>query len=218
MTAARLPFEQAENASGARMLFGAMPLTAQHSCRRLAFPLREIESGTRGGEVVMLAKDVMRKNVITVSPDMTLRQMQNLFIERRISGAPVVDAKGKLLGVISQTDLVREGRKSLADGVIPDFQRSLDAAVYYSAVRIKDAGSTKVSEMMTPAVLSADVATPIEEVAWVMLRKAIHRMFVLNRGRLAGIISSMDMLRAVVELAQAAKRRPAAGKKPRRPY
>ena len=166
----------------------------------------------------MLAKDVMRKSVITVSPDMTLRQMQNLFIERRISGAPVVDAKGRLLGLISQTDLVREGRKSSADDVIPDFQRSLDAAVYYSARRIKDAGSTQVSEMMTPAVLSADVSTPIEEVARVMLRKAIHRMFVLSRGRLAGIITSMDMMRAVVELAQAAKRRPAAGKKPRRPY
>lgn len=164
----------------------------------------------------MLAKDVMRKSVITVSPDMTLRQMQNLFIERRISGAPVVDAKGKLLGVISQTDLVREGRKSSSDDVIPSFHRSLDAAVYYSVDRIKDANSTKVEEMMTPAALSADVLTPIEDVAWVMLRKGIHRMLILSRGRLAGIISSMDMLRAVVELAQSAKRRPPEGKKPKR--
>lgn len=164
----------------------------------------------------MLAKDVMRKSVITVSPEMTLRQMQNLFIERRISGAPVVDAKGRLLGVISQTDLVRQGRKSTADDFIPDFHRSLDAAVYYSARRLKDAGAAKVEEMMTPAALSADALTPIEDVAWVMLRKGIHRIFVLSRGRLAGIITSMDMLRAVVELAQAAKRRPAEDKKPKR--
>ena len=153
----------------------------------------------------MQAKDVMRKPVVTVPENMTLRELATLFIERRISGAPVIDEKGRLLGVVSQTDIVRRDRERAAEVEVPSYYSEGDRAVYTSGFQVEDPDYTRVRDVMTPAVLSAAEDAPIEEVARFMLRKRIHRVVITRDGRLCGIISTMDMLRALLDALEGAK-------------
>ncbi len=162
-------------------------------------------SGVKEG--VMQAKDIMRRNPVTVSEGMTVRELARVFVERRISGAPVVDREGRLRGVISQTDLVRRDREMRPASELPAFYQPAEKVVDASGYQVEDPDYARVRDIMTPAVLAAEEETPIEEVARMMLRKRIHRIIITRRGRLVGIVTTMDMLRAL--LARAG-RRPAA--------
>ncbi|MBI5630026.1 MAG: CBS domain-containing protein [Elusimicrobia bacterium] len=155
----------------------------------------------------MYAADIMRRNVVTVAPEMTLTELAKLFIERKITGAPVVDSKGRLLGVISQTDLVRRDREEPQRAEIPSFHRHPDDAVGGPGYQIECPDSTAVSDVMTPTVLSADETAPVEDLARMMMRKRIHRVVITRGGRLVGIVSSMDMLRVVLDMSLRLKAR-----------
>ncbi|MBI3553396.1 MAG: CBS domain-containing protein [Elusimicrobia bacterium] len=156
----------------------------------------------------MKVKDIMRKNPITVTADMTVRELARVFIDNRISGAPVVDGDEALLGVVSQTDLVRRDREMMPSADIPSFYHNGEKETYGKGFQIEDPDFTRVQDVMTPAVLSADENAPVEEVARLMLSKHVHRIVVTRDGKLTGIVTSMDMLRALLTLA--AKARPAA--------
>lgn len=115
----------------------------------------------------MKARDIMRKRVLTVRPETTLRELICLLAARGVSGAPVVGPAGDLIGMVSRTDLA--------------LRRDSDAAV---------------TSVMTPWVISFEEDTELKEVARQMLAKRIHRVVVTREGRLCGIITSMDMMRA----------------------
>lgn len=119
----------------------------------------------------MKAQDIMRKKVLTVRPETNSRAVARLLAARGVSGAPVVGPEGDLIGVVSQTDLMRQA----------------------------DAGCT-VASVMTPWTVSFEEDTEIRELARQMLAKRIHRVVVTRKGRLCGIITSMDMLRAFLAL------------------
>lgn len=147
----------------------------------------------------MLAKDIMRKNVISASPKMTVREVARLFVDRRITGAPVIDSRGKLLGVVSQTDLVRHDREAPETSSVPRYHRDDDAAAWLSGgFHIEEPEFSLVENVMTPAALSADESTPVEALARRMLEKHIHRILITRGGKLCGIVTSMDMLRALL--------------------
>ena len=147
----------------------------------------------------MLAKQIMRRKVITVRPDDTVADMARLFLDRHITGAPVVGEGGQLLGVVSQTDLARRERASA--------RAEREAHAYYRRTEDHDAAMSvlpaaphfnHVIDIMTPAVLSADEATPALDLAKTMLRRRIHRILITRKGKLCGIVTSMDLLRAFV--------------------
>jgi len=143
---------------------------------------------------MLLAKDIMNRRVVTLSPGMTLRQAADVLILHKISGAPVVDGGGRLVGVISQTDLVRRSRAPHGEQ-IPAFYREEGRVVLAPALDSPE--DVPVSQVMTPAVLEADAATPVDRLARFMLRRRIHRVVIAKDGRLEGIVTSMDMLRAI---------------------
>ena len=134
----------------------------------------------------MLAKDIMRKNVVSVTPQMTLKQVASLFSRRNISGAPVVSTQGKLIGVISQTDMI--GQKPEASG------RQINA----NGVRRKKPNDLRVEQAMTPFGVSFEEDTSVRELARQMLAKRIHRVVITRGGEICGIVTSMDMLRALL--------------------
>ena len=142
----------------------------------------------------MLAKHIMRRRVVTVSPQMTLREVAALFLEKQITGAPVTSVDGRLIGVISQTDLVRSHREQPAG--LPSFYRPEETVIWGEGYQIQEAETAKVSDVMTPAILTADEDAPIDRVAELMLTRKVHRIVITRAGRLAGIITTMDMLRA----------------------
>jgi CBS domain-containing protein len=145
----------------------------------------------------MKARDVMTQPVLSVAPEAPLRAVAALMLERRISGVPVVDAAGRVVGIVSEGDFIRRpeietdlpGSRWLRFFSSPDEQ----ARDY-----IKTHGRTAADVMSTPAVTVAADA-PLASVARLMNSKGIKRLPVLEEGRLIGIVTRADLLRAVYE-------------------
>jgi CBS domain-containing protein len=161
----------------------------------------------------MLAKDIMRKKIITVGSWLTLPELAKILEENAITGAPVVDAAGLVLGVVSQTDLVRSRSESSAG--VPLFHRELDEPIAPLGLHFEEVDQCRVEEIMTPGAISFDEETPVEVLAGSMLERHIHRVLITRAGRLAGIVTTMDLLRALVVLSRRSER-PSRRKSPAR--
>jgi CBS domain-containing protein len=160
------------------------------------------------------AGDVMRRDVISVPETMDLRDLAKLFLERGITGAPVVDGDGALKGVISQTDLVYY-HLTRGDELV------LESSFYHHAkvegrpvprgFQFEDFNSGNVADVMTPIVHSVSEAASVDSVSRLMMRNHIHRVIVRRGNRLVGIISALDILAR----APKAKPKPRAKPKPK---
>jgi CBS domain-containing protein len=153
-----------------------------------------------------IASDVMTSDVLTVAEDLPVNRLVELLIDHSISGAPVIARDGTPIGVVSLTDLARNG--ALIDGT-PEaeahayYRQGLDRQVArgeMASLRVGAESSTTVRDIMTPVVFSVEVDTPVQEVADAMIRGRIHRVFVTRRGTMVGIISSMDLLPVVRDM------------------
>jgi CBS domain-containing protein len=171
------------------------------------------------------AKDLMRGEVATLAPDDTIETALALFEESGISGAPVV-ASGRLVGVLSLSDVsrtehLRGGRLKtqreyeLSEPAGEERTDELDPdEVFY----LKDdyspevLGRELVGDWMTNEVVSVSPEASLAEVCRVMVERKIHRVFVAERGRLQGVLSTFDVVR---HLARAGKSAPPAARGPR---
>jgi CBS domain-containing protein len=144
----------------------------------------------------MIAADIMEKDVVTVRDNQTLKELAQLFITRRISGAPVIDAAGRLVGVVSQTDLVRRDREAQPPHEAPAYHQDIDRWLGRQGFQVEAPDYAMVRDVMTPVVLSAAADTPVEDLARLMTSKRIHRLVIMSGERLAGIVTSMDVMRA----------------------
>jgi CBS domain-containing protein len=146
----------------------------------------------------MRAKDVMTTDVITVDPDTTVQALAALLAERGISGAPVLDSSGRLVGIVSEGDLLhrteigtarrhRERRRSWwLDHFASDLAREY----------IKSHGPT-VKDIMARDVVTVTEDTNLGEVATLLEAKRIKRVPVMREGRVVGIISRANLVRAL---------------------
>jgi CBS domain-containing protein len=144
----------------------------------------------------MQAKDIMTADVATVAPDTKVRDIAALLLDRHISAAPVVDGAGKLVGIVSEGDLMRRQDIGTAD------RRSwwLDLVMSpetRAADYVKTHGGT-ATDVMTAEVVAVEPETPIGTVAETLERKRIKRVPVVSAGKLVGIVSRADLLRALV--------------------
>ena len=150
------------------------------------------------GSVAMKASDVMTRTPVTTSPDAPLEDAVNLMLQTRVSGLPVVDAKGAVVGILTEGDLLRRvelGTARLRAGWLATFLAPGRAARGYVRTH-----GRKVSEVMTTDVVSASVDTPLSEIVALMETQQIKRLPVLQKGRLIGIVSRADLLRALAQL------------------
>jgi CBS domain-containing protein len=146
----------------------------------------------------MRAMDVMTTDVITVDPDMTVQNLARLLAERGISGAPVVDSGGRLVGVISEGDLLhraeigtaRRHRVRRRSWWLDHF--ASDLAREY----VKSHGRT-VNEIMTRDVVAVSEDTELAEVAALLEEKRVKRVPVMRDGKVVGIISRANIVRAL---------------------
>jgi acetoin utilization protein AcuB len=133
----------------------------------------------------MFISDRMSRPVITVSPDDSVNEVRAMFRSEHIRRAPVIK-KGKLVGVISETDLINAS---------PSKATSLSVwETNYLVSKIT------VGHVMTKKVITVDVDTPIEEAARIMADNKIGGMPVLNKGRVAGMITETDLFKVLLEL------------------
>jgi CBS domain-containing protein len=150
-----------------------------------------------------IAKDIMNPNVVTVTDTMDLREAAKILVEERISGAPVVDDLGNLVGVISQSDLVEYDlatERELTEEA-PFYRRPYDDAIHPSrGFQIEQLSADKVKDVMTPYLITIKEDTPIREVAARMAQCGIHRVIVVDEDQqIRGIVTSLDVLRWVAE-------------------
>jgi CBS domain-containing protein len=146
----------------------------------------------------LAAKDVMNPAVLTVRNDMTVRELATFLTENEISGAPVVDPRGKLVGVVSLRDIV----ESTAEGAEEMVERPRVSKMGWgdrmtpselSQMHLENEGLL-VREIMTPSVYTVLEDTPVSKVAETMIRGHIHRLVVTRRREAVGIISTLDLL------------------------
>lgn len=148
----------------------------------------------------MLVRDVMVAPVITVEPSASVQDVARLFLEKQISAVPVLDDKGKLVGIVSEGDLlhrVEAGTERHRSWWLQAFVHDDTLAKEY----IKS-HSRKVSDVMTTEVITASPTTPLHEVAALMERNAIRRLPILENGQLVGIVSRANLLQAVASARQ----------------
>jgi CBS domain-containing protein len=146
----------------------------------------------------MRAMDVMTTDVITVNPEMTIQALATLLAERGISGAPVTDPAGKLIGVVSEGDLLhraeigtaRRHRIRRRSWWLDHF--AADAARDY----IKSHGRT-VNDIMTRDVVTVAEETDLGDVAAILEAKRVKRVPVMRGDKIVGIISRANLVRAL---------------------
>ena len=153
----------------------------------------------------LTAKDLMNSQVLAVPETMTVRELAAFLVDNEISGAPVEDAAGHLVGVVSFTDVAlaaSEGAAAERERSSPDyFVRGWEDTASAEELRgfHVENGDTLVREVMTPAVYSVTEDTPVAQVAETMIDSHIHRLLVTRAGRVVGIVSSSDLLGLLVE-------------------
>ena len=150
----------------------------------------------------MKAEDVMTRHVITVDPDATVLQAARLMLQHRISGLPVVDKDGKLVGVLSEGDFLRR-RETKTEKRRSRWLEFLMGPGKMAAEYSHSHGS-KVSEVMSTDVQSVTELTSLEDIVELMERKRIKRVPVVSRGHLVGIITRSNLMRAMISLARTA--------------
>ena len=156
------------------------------------------------------AEDIMTRDVVCVRAGTSLRELEKIFLEKSIHGAPVLDEAGELVGVISLTDIIyyhlTHGDRPFRDS---DFYRAaeLEKAFAGSGYQIEDYEIGLVGEMMTPVVHTADPETPADVLARLMTEKGIHRVIVTRDGKVVGLVSAMDLLKVVAGTAGGRARR-----------
>jgi len=154
-------------------------------------------------EAAMKAEDVMTRDVISIDPDATVLQAARLMLQHHISGLPVIDKDGKLIGVLSEGDFLRRRETKT------ERRRSRWLEFLMGPGRIASEYShshgSKVSEVMTADVLTVDEVTPLEDIVELMERRRIKRVPVVCGGQVVGIITRSNLMHAMVSLARVAQ-------------
>lgn len=143
--------------------------------------------------------ELMNPDVVSLRPEQSVAEAQQLLAARSVSGAPVVDDSGRVLGVVSQNDLVRTAAHPDTAEHAGQFFSSVEDYADLGATPVP-AGSTRIAEVMSKRVYSVNRDTGVAVAANIMRERRIHRLLVTDRGVLVGIVSSLDLLRVVEEL------------------
>jgi CBS domain-containing protein len=150
----------------------------------------------------MKARDLMTPDVVTVAPNTPVMGVARLLAERHISGVPVTDADRKILGVVTEGDLIKQVSGRSDDS--PGFFKSLFADPARMAQQYVKSHGRTAADVMTPNPLSVTEETSAGEIAELLDKQHIRRVFVTRDGRLVGVVSRADLLRALVSPPQAA--------------
>ena len=149
---------------------------------------------------MLTAKDIMTKDIITVTKKTSTEDLSKLFIEHRVSGIPVVDENGGLQGVVTQADLI-EQKKNLH---IPTVIALFDAVLLLETQKkfesdVKKLTGSCVEDIYTANAISVNMDTEFRDVATIMSEKDIHTLPVLDGEKLVGIIGKLDLIRGISE-------------------
>lgn len=149
----------------------------------------------------MRAHQIMTRQVVTVRPEATIVEAAGTMLQKHISGLPVVDAAGKLVGIVSEGDFIRRSEIGT--------QRKRGSFLKFllgpgtSAAEFVQAQGRKVGDVMTREPLTVTEDTPLEEIVQLMEKNHVKRLPVMRGAEIVGIVSRANLLQAVADLARA---------------
>lgn len=150
----------------------------------------------------MIASDVMSRKVISIDPDSTVLQAARLMLTHRISGLPVIDAAGKLVGVLSEGDFLRR-RETRTERHRSRWLEFLMGPGKIATEYTHSHGN-KVGEVMTTDVKTVDENAAVEDIVELMEKHRIKRVPVMSGSILVGIITRSNLMHAMVSMARVA--------------
>lgn len=143
------------------------------------------------GESTVRVGEVMTRDVVSVTPDALLKDVAAVLVERGISGLPVCDAHGAVVGVLSEADLlVKQGGSPERSGGLFAWLVETASAPDLAKLRAHTAG-----EAMTAPAITVATASPVSEAARTMVSLGVNRLPVVEDGRLVGIVTRADLVR-----------------------
>lgn len=142
----------------------------------------------------MRARDIMTTSVVTVSPETDIAEAVKLMLDRQISGVPVIDDAGRLIGILTEGDLMRRaeldtGRQSWWTNPISSPEQEAKAYVKAHGLKVKD--------VMTREVVTINEQEPLDRIAMVFEERGIKRTPVVRNGKIVGIVSRANLLRSL---------------------
>jgi CBS domain-containing protein len=148
---------------------------------------------------MLQARDIMTTEILTATPETSISELSKILENRKIGGVPVVDKGGRLVGVITQNDLVERAR----DLELPPAINILDFHIYlqipsHMIQRVEKMLGTTVGDCMTPNPVTVAPDTPVSQIAAVMAKQNVHTIPVVQGEKLVGIIGKMDLVRGMV--------------------
>jgi CBS domain-containing protein len=149
------------------------------------------------------AADVMNADVLAVRPDLTVRELAAFLTENEITGAPVIDGQGRLLGVVSLTDIAQDETDEA--GIVPDASDPAASVRGWEEEATSDemralhveSGDRLVRDIMTPTAYTVPAETPVSILARTMIAGRVHRLLVVRDRRVVGIVTSLDLLKLI---------------------
>ncbi len=147
---------------------------------------------------MLTARDIMTREVIAIAPEAKVEDLAKLLAEHRISGVPVLDAAGRLVGVVTQSDLVQRSR----DLELPPALNILDLHLFLETPsrfqkRLEKLLGDRVKDVMTPDPTTLAPDTPVNDIARLMTAKGVHTLPVVEAGKVVGIVGKLDLIRGL---------------------
>ena len=147
---------------------------------------------------MLQARDIMTKEVITVSPETRVSDLAQTLAGKNLGGVPVVDAEGRLVGIVTQSDLMAR----VQELELPPALNILDFHLYLQIPshlfrKVEKMLGTTVADIMSPKPLTVSPDTPVPRIAALMGQQKIHTLPVVEGGKIVGIIGKIDLIRAV---------------------
>ena len=139
---------------------------------------------------------VMQREVVTLRPEMSAREAERLLASHHVGGAPVVDEHGRLVGVLSQSDLVRLDADPPSTGATGVFTTDVDDYREIASLPA-DESLVSVARVMSRDPLTIEPNATLREAARRMRDHGVHRLLVVEDGRLRGVVSAFDLLVAL---------------------
>jgi len=147
---------------------------------------------------MLKAKDIMTTNVHTVNSDTEVEELARLFVETGVSAMPVLDTKGALQGIVTETDLVEQNKPLHIPTVISIF----DWVLYLESEKnfreqVEKMTARKVGEICTREVVTCTPETPVADIAALMVDHKAHLIPVVEGGKVVGVVARLDIIRAM---------------------
>ncbi len=147
---------------------------------------------------MITVKEIMTKEVLTVTRETSIKELSDLFIKHRVNGFPVVDGTGQLTGIVTEKNLIEQSKNLHIPTVIALF----DAVIYLESGKkfeeeVKRYNATRVEDIYTKAVVTISPDTGIHEVASLMAEKSVHSIPVVEGKTILGIVGKLDVIKGL---------------------